>query len=131
MIEELVNGERMSRILCPGVPGIPCGVTFRDSISTENLIEIFEHLKVYHSILYEHYHDNIHLWLTPTSKKVRMDSVREELAEENGCGQTYRFDCFEILLDDSRSTNTYSVRSRIRIYPLIRQTNTPALELYT
>jgi hypothetical protein len=55
MVEELVNGERMSRIRCLGMSDIPCAVTFNDSTSTENLIEIFEHLKVFHSIVYDHY----------------------------------------------------------------------------
>ena len=100
MIEELVNGERTSRIRCLSVPDISCAVTFSDSTSMENLIAIFEHLKVFHSIVYDHYHDNIHLWSTPTPKKVRMHSVRKESAEENGCSQMYRSECFEILLDD-------------------------------
>ena len=76
MVEELVNGERVSRIRCLAVPEISCAEKFNDSTSTENLIEIFEHLKMFHSIVFDHYHDNIHLWQTPTPKKVRMNSVR-------------------------------------------------------
>lgn len=70
MLEELINGNRIPKILCLGSRDTKCSETFDDSIEIPNIILIFEHLKVFHPPIYEYYTTNIHKWFVAQPEKV-------------------------------------------------------------
>ena len=78
-----MRGVLVDKVCCLAAGDTGCSVTFVDSTTRQDMIIMFEHLKIFHPPIYAHYTENIQQW--------SMNRAEKKVNNSFSCGKNWNF----------------------------------------